>query len=65
MLETVDQSTSPSSSPDPAALDGALGEEAQEEALWHLLETQINLLFDAFSFVSDGSVQVLNKDYLA
>lgn len=56
---------SPSTSPDPAALDGSLGEEAQEVALWHLLETQINLFFDSFSFVSDGTVQVFNKEYLA
>ncbi len=63
----MDQSTSPSSSPDPdvAALDGSLGEEAQEAALWHLLETQINMVFDTFSFVSDGSVRVNNGEFLA
>lgn len=64
--ETEDQSTSPLSLPEPSveALDGSLGEEAQEEALWHLLETQINMTFDAFSFISDGSVRVSHGIYL-
>jgi hypothetical protein len=64
--ETEGQSTSPLSLPEPSveALDGSLGEEAQEEALWHLLETQINLTFDAFSFISDGSVRVSHGIYL-
>lgn len=58
-------SSLPRPEPSPAALDGSLGEQAQEEALWHLLETQINLIFDAVTFVSDGSVKVYNGDFLA
>lgn len=40
-----------------AALNGERGDEAQVEALWHLLEAMINLEFDAFMFVSSGQVK--------
>ena len=31
------------------------------EALWHLIETQINLAFDSISFVSDHTVTVRGR----
>ena len=34
-----------------------MGEEAQAEALWHLIEVQINMAFDAMSFISDRTVR--------
>lgn len=55
--EPAQQSQSPIPSPDLAALDGSAGNEAQKGALWHLIETQINMAFDAVSFVSDGTVR--------
>lgn len=38
-------------------LNGEQGESAQEAALWALIEAQINLTFDAFSFVARGAIK--------
>ena len=57
MPQEPEQQSPSSSPPTIEALDGSLGEEAQKAALWHLIEVQINLAFDAVSFVSDGTVR--------
>lgn len=57
--ETATPQTSPTLSPNQirGVLDGENGAELQKEALWHVIQTMINMTFDAAGIVTDGTVQ--------
>lgn len=38
-------------------LDGESGTELQNEALWHVIQTMINMTYDSAEIVTDGTVQ--------
>lgn len=58
--EPAQESTSPTLPPNrvKGILDGEEGEELQKEALWHVIQTMINMAYDAAGVVTDGTVCV-------
>lgn len=59
MPEQAPQEASPSLSTHriQGILEGTDGAEIQKEALWHVIQTMINMTFDAASIVTDGTVK--------
>lgn len=57
--EPAPPQTSPTLSPNriQGILDGGNGAELQKEALWHVIQTMINMTFDSVAVVTDGTVQ--------
>jgi hypothetical protein len=57
--EIAPQQPSPTLSPDriQGILEGTDGAEIQKEALWHVIQTMINMAFDSASIVTDGTVK--------
>jgi len=57
--EQAPQEASPSLSPTriQGILEGTDGPDLQKEALWHVIQTMINMTFDSMSVVTDGTVQ--------
>jgi hypothetical protein len=56
--EPAPQSTSPTLPPDKVRgiLEGSEGSEVQKEALWHVIQTMINMTYDSAAVVTDGTV---------
>lgn len=59
MPEQAPQEASPSLSAHriQGILEGTDGAEIQKEALWHVIQTMINMTFDSASIVTDGTVK--------
>lgn len=59
MQEPAPPQTSPTLSPNriQGILDGADGAALQKEALWHVIQTMINMTFDSVAIVTDGTIQ--------
>lgn len=57
--EQASQEASPSLSANriQGILEGTDGPDLQKEALWHVIQTMINMTFDSISVVTDGTVQ--------